>query len=92
MSQPLGDQRRRPRGVIPSSEPPRVVEKKWIGNATFADINVIWARDERQGSWWLDWRDWLGQRSGAEVDAPRSLGDKRHPVLLPAPGSYVFDR
>jgi glutaryl-CoA dehydrogenase len=22
-------------------------EKKWIGNATFADINVIWARDEK---------------------------------------------
>ena len=26
MSQPLGDQRRRPIGVIPSSEPPRVVD------------------------------------------------------------------
>ena len=24
-------------------------EKKWIGNATFADINVIWARDEGSG-------------------------------------------
>ena len=24
-------------------------EKKWIGNATFADINVIWARDEASG-------------------------------------------
>ena len=24
-------------------------EKKWIGNATFADINVIWARDEELG-------------------------------------------
>jgi len=24
-------------------------EKKWIGNATFADINVIWARDETSG-------------------------------------------
>jgi len=24
-------------------------EKKWIGNATFADINVIWARDEVSG-------------------------------------------
>ena len=24
-------------------------EKKWIGNATFADINVIWARDEESG-------------------------------------------
>ena len=21
-------------------------EKKWIGNSTFADINIIWARDE----------------------------------------------
>jgi glutaryl-CoA dehydrogenase len=24
-------------------------EKKWIGNATFADLNVIWARDEESG-------------------------------------------
>ena len=24
-------------------------EKKWIGNATFAEINVIWARDETSG-------------------------------------------
>ena len=24
-------------------------EKKWIGNATFADLNVIWARDEASG-------------------------------------------
>ncbi len=24
-------------------------EKKWIGNATFADIDVIWARDEESG-------------------------------------------
>src|SRR5271157_2297535 len=24
-------------------------EKKWIGNATFADINVIWARDQTSG-------------------------------------------
>jgi alkylation response protein AidB-like acyl-CoA dehydrogenase len=24
-------------------------EKKWIGNATFADINIIWAREESSG-------------------------------------------
>jgi glutaryl-CoA dehydrogenase len=24
-------------------------EKKWIGNATFADVNVIWAREEASG-------------------------------------------
>jgi polyhydroxyalkanoate synthase len=48
--------------------------------------------EKRQGSWWLDWRDWLRQRSGEEVDAPKSLGDERHPILMPAPGSYVFER
>jgi polyhydroxyalkanoate synthase subunit PhaC len=47
---------------------------------------------KRQGSWWLDWRDWLHKRSGEEVDAPKSLGDDRHPVIAPAPGSYVFER
>ena len=25
-------------------------EKKWIGNATFADVNVIWAREESVGA------------------------------------------
>jgi glutaryl-CoA dehydrogenase len=24
-------------------------QKKWIGNSTFSDINVIWARDEASG-------------------------------------------
>jgi polyhydroxyalkanoate synthase subunit PhaC len=48
--------------------------------------------EKRQGSWWLDWRDWLGDRSGDEIDAPKTLGGERHPVLMPAPGSYVFER
>jgi polyhydroxyalkanoate synthase subunit PhaC len=49
------------------------------------------ASEKRKGSWWLDWRDWLHARSGEEVDAPASLGDARHPVLAPAPGTYVFE-
>jgi polyhydroxyalkanoate synthase subunit PhaC len=48
--------------------------------------------EKRQGSWWLDWRDWLHKRSGKEVDAPKSLGDRRHPVIGSAPGTYVFER
>ena len=64
-----------------------------IGHAGPAGPEAFLASAEkRQGSWWLDWREWLGQRSGEEVAAPKSLGDKRHPVLMPAPGSYVFER
>ena len=24
--------------------------------------------EKRQGSWWLDWRDWLHKRSGEEIE------------------------
>jgi polyhydroxyalkanoate synthase subunit PhaC len=47
---------------------------------------------KRQGSWWLDWRDWLHQRSGDEIAAPTTLGGERHPSLDPAPGTYVFEK
>jgi polyhydroxyalkanoate synthase len=49
------------------------------------------AAEKRKGSWWLDWRDWLHARSGEEVGAPASLGSSRHPVIAPAPGTYVFE-
>jgi polyhydroxyalkanoate synthase len=49
------------------------------------------AAEKRKGSWWLDWRDWLQARSGEEITAPASPGSERHPVLTPAPGTYVFD-
>jgi polyhydroxyalkanoate synthase len=47
--------------------------------------------EKRQGSWWLDWRDWLHKRSGEEVDAPKSLGSGPHPAIGAAPGTYVFE-
>ncbi|MFY9959234.1 alpha/beta fold hydrolase [Bradyrhizobium sp.] len=49
------------------------------------------AAEKRKGSWWLDWRDWLHARSGEEVAAPVSLGSERRPVLVAAPGTYVFE-
>ena len=49
------------------------------------------AAERRKGSWWLDWRDWLYARSGEEVSASTLLGNARHPVTAPAPGTYVFD-
>jgi polyhydroxyalkanoate synthase len=41
------------------------------------------------GSWWQRWGDWLATRSGEQVPA-RAPGDSEHPVLAPAPGTYVI--
>jgi poly[(R)-3-hydroxyalkanoate] polymerase subunit PhaC len=63
-----------------------------IGNADSVGPDAFLATAEkRKGSWWLDWRDWLHARSGEEVDAPTSLGSARHPVMVNAPGTYVFE-
>ncbi|TKA97886.1 class I poly(R)-hydroxyalkanoic acid synthase [Cereibacter changlensis] len=42
-----------------------------------------------QGSWWPRWGEWLAARSGKRIKA-RGLGDSKHPVLAPAPGTYVL--
>jgi polyhydroxyalkanoate synthase subunit PhaC len=63
-----------------------------IGNADSVGPDAFLATAEkRKGSWWLDWRDWLHARSGEEVDASTSLGSARHPVMVNAPGTYVFE-
>ena len=49
------------------------------------------AAEKRSGSWWEQWADWTVAQSGRLVAAPRTLGDAAHPVLVPAPGSYVRD-
>ena len=41
------------------------------------------------GSWWPRWGDWLAARSGP-MQLARRLGDSEHPVLAPAPGTYVL--
>jgi polyhydroxyalkanoate synthase len=46
---------------------------------------------KRAGSWWEDWRDWLGQRSGEQKAAPRELGNEQYQPGKPAPGTYVFE-
>ena len=42
-----------------------------------------------KGSWWPRWGAWLAERSGPQVPA-RQPGDGPHPVLCPAPGTYVL--
>ncbi len=41
------------------------------------------------GTWWDDWMEWLGERSGGKKTARKSLGGRGHKPLGDAPGSYV---
>ena len=44
---------------------------------------------ETPGSWWPVWAEWLGRQGGKPVAAPKTYGDKAHPVIEAAPGRYV---
>ncbi len=43
---------------------------------------------EHAGSWWPNWREWLGGLDPEQVTA-RTVGNDRHPPIEDAPGSYV---
>ena len=43
---------------------------------------------QKDGSWWPEWADWVGKKSGAKVPA-RIPGEGKLPAIEDAPGSYV---
>jgi polyhydroxyalkanoate synthase len=47
------------------------------------------AATAKDGSWWPEWIEWLGARSGRPVDPP-SMGRGGYEPLENAPGSYVL--
>lgn len=44
----------------------------------------------KEGSWWLEWHDWLDRHSTKTPVAPPAMGGKSGAVLCDAPGTYVF--
>ncbi|GAA4337878.1 class I poly(R)-hydroxyalkanoic acid synthase [Pigmentiphaga soli] len=65
----------------------------WVNDAP-ADGAQAWlaGAQEKPGSWWTDWSQWLRARSGALAAAPKGPGSARHPPIEPAPGRYVRAR
>jgi len=49
------------------------------------------AAEEKKGSWWADWAEWLKPLSG-EQRAPRKPGNAKYKPIEPAPGRYVKER
>ena len=45
--------------------------------------------DVKRGSWWPDYREWLGERAGQLKPAATALGSRKHRASARAPGSYV---
>ena len=67
--------------------------KKKYGHYTNPDLGLgpddwLAEAEKNEGSWWPRWDAWLSQKSGKQVKA-RKPGGKDHPVLGPAPGTYV---
>jgi polyhydroxyalkanoate synthase len=75
-------------GVV---NPPASNKYQYWTNDNIKDVNVAqWMKDavEHKGSWWPDWREWLGGLDPEEVPA-RSVGSEALPPIEDAPGSYV---
>ena len=79
-------------GVIsqPVTPPKR---RYWVGEAQGAKDAKKWqeAQEKVPGSWWMDWIHWL-EEGNMPLVAPPSMGNKQHPILGDAPGSYVLEK
>ena len=60
-----------------TNERPAEPIEEWLATAT-----------EHPGSWWPDWAEWIGKRSGKKVKARKPGGGKLK-AIEDAPGSYV---
>jgi polyhydroxyalkanoate synthase len=65
----------------------RPAGQRYVGPAEWATL-----AERHEGSWWPEWRRWLGEHSGAAMEPPR-LGapGAGYPVLGDAPGQYVLE-
>jgi polyhydroxyalkanoate synthase len=46
---------------------------------------------EKEGSWWPAWTDWLAEHSEEPITPP-SMGSKAYPPVCAAPGTYVLEQ
>jgi polyhydroxyalkanoate synthase len=75
-------------GVV---NPPASNKYQYWTNDNIKGVNVAeWMKGavEHKGSWWPDWREWLGTLDPEEVPA-RTVGSEALPPIEDAPGSYV---
>ena len=75
-------------GVV---NPPSGNKYQYWTNDNISDVKLAdWVKgaEEHKGSWWPNWREWLGGIDAEEVPA-RKVGGDALPPIEDAPGSYV---
>jgi polyhydroxyalkanoate synthase subunit PhaC len=74
-------------GVV---NPPSAQKYQYWTNTTNPDTLDQWMKSasETQGSWWINWIEWITSKSGDKVQAPVP-GEGPFKVLCDAPGEYV---
>ena len=75
-------------GVV---NPPSSAKYQYWTNDVIRDVSLFdWIRgaQEHKGSWWPDWREWIGHIDAEQVPA-RGVGSEALPPIEDAPGSYV---
>ncbi|MDQ5879941.1 MAG: poly[(R)-3-hydroxyalkanoate] polymerase subunit PhaC [Pseudomonadota bacterium] len=65
----------------------------WVNDDTRRGAEA-WLVDaeEKKGSWWVDWTDWLKQHADGDCAARAKLGSAKYKAIEPAPGRYVKEK
>jgi polyhydroxyalkanoate synthase len=65
----------------------------WTGEPYPADPES-WLKnsEEKPGSWWPLWSEWLAKHGGGKRKAPAKAGNAKYQPIEPAPGRYVKHR
>jgi polyhydroxyalkanoate synthase len=78
-------------GVI--NPPAKGKRNHWVAREPAPEAQQwLGAAESVEGSWWPTWVAWLDPHAGALRAAPRRAGNRRYPVIEPAPGRYVKAR
>ncbi|MEJ5896097.1 class I poly(R)-hydroxyalkanoic acid synthase [Aquabacterium sp. G14] len=80
-------------GVI--NPPAKKKRSHWVTGAKVkqlpTDANTwLASAEEKPGSWWTVWADWLRDHAGPMVAAPKQAGSRKYPAIEAAPGRYVL--
>lgn len=74
--------------------PPEANKYGYWTNDTLADTPDEWYQgsENHEGSWWLDWQQWVLKQGDMDMVAVRQPGDGKLAAIEDAPGRYVKQR